>query len=135
MSKLVSKININFNALNGCPIPAPEEFYVANGEHASIENLQYVQKALKKLYQYEQMEDKGLLINLPCKIGDITYYPSKFSNKILKMKIEDIVLKENNIFFDVKNISFPFNSFSVTLDDFNEIIFTTKEKAIENLNK
>ena len=33
MERLVNKINVDFNALNGCPIPAPEEFYVMFKRH------------------------------------------------------------------------------------------------------
>lgn len=89
MERLVNKINVDFNALNGCPIPAPEEFYVTNGEHASVENLQYVQKALKKLYEYEALEEQGLLKKYDCAIGD-TVYRINSRNEIYECTVQGI---------------------------------------------
>ena len=32
------------------------------------------EKALKKLKEYEDAEEQGLLLRLPCKVGDTIYY-------------------------------------------------------------
>lgn len=33
--------------------------------------------ACKKLAEYEQLEEKGLLVRLPCKVGDTVYVPTR----------------------------------------------------------
>ena len=66
MSRLVEKINL----------PIYGEMYVACVEDVSMEAMQALQEPLKKLYEYEQEEEKGFLAHLPCKLGDVTYYVS-----------------------------------------------------------
>lgn len=36
----------------------------------------YIQQAFKKLATYEDLEEQGLLVRLPCKVGDIVYVDS-----------------------------------------------------------
>ena len=129
MERLVNKINIDFNALNGCPIPAPEEFYVANGEHASIENLQYVQKALKKLYEYEKLEEQGLLLKLPCKIGDTIYITGMLGSPEIE-EWEIIKIDEPYFYADSKGAECSF-----WMKEFGRRIFLTKEEAEKHLRR
>jgi len=41
-------------------------------------------KILEKLYEYEELEEQGLLIKLPCAIGDDLYIPDFMSKNNLK---------------------------------------------------
>lgn len=77
MSRLVEKVEL----------PVYREFYIANSEYASMENLQYVQEALKKLYEYEQAEEDGLLIRLPCKIGESIF--TIIQGEIFELELKD----------------------------------------------
>lgn len=41
-----------------------------------IDNTEYWLKVYFKLKEYEQLEEKGLLVRLPCKVGDMVYVDS-----------------------------------------------------------
>lgn len=56
MSRLVEKVNL----------PVYGEMYVACAEDASMESMQALQEPLKKLYEYEQEEERGVLLRMPC---------------------------------------------------------------------
>lgn len=59
-NRLVQKVNLAemYPELGNTEL---REFYVTNIDDASLENLITVQDALKKLYEYEELEEKGLL--------------------------------------------------------------------------
>lgn len=63
MSRLVEKV----------VLPILGEMYIANADEASLETTQALQEAFKKLYEYEEAEEQGLLFRLPCKVGDTVY--------------------------------------------------------------
>ena len=66
MSRMVEKVNL----------PIYGEMYVACVEDVSVESMQALQEPLKKLYEYEQEEENGTLVHLPCKLGDVPYWIS-----------------------------------------------------------
>lgn len=66
MSRLVEKVNL----------PLYGEMYVACAGDVSLETMQALQEPLKKLYDYEQEEEQGLFIHLPCKLGYVPYWIS-----------------------------------------------------------
>ena len=77
--------------------------------------------AYYKLQHYEDLEEQGRLIKLPCKIGDtvwipnfITYWPSRF-------KVNDITIK-----IDIENTQVGFD---VDIVDIGKTVFLTKEEA------
>lgn len=37
----------------------------------------YIQQVFKKLATYEDLEEQGLLVRLPCKVGDTVYVPTR----------------------------------------------------------
>ena len=75
MSRLVEKVNL----------PIYGEMYVACVEDASIESMQALQEPLKKLYEYEQEEEKNLLVKIPCSEGNSVWILDK--GKIYQMKV------------------------------------------------
>lgn len=60
------------------------------GEH--IEAIEVATQALEKLQVYENLEEQGRLVKLPCKVGDDVYYilgiPNKTPCAIDKCKFE-----------------------------------------------
>lgn len=67
----------------------------------------YIQQAFKKLADYEDLEDQGLIVRLPCKIGDTVYVDSAI------LPIEDMECYEdidNKIpsYFQARVVSFRF---------------------------
>lgn len=140
MERLVNKIYVDFNGLNGFSIPAPEEFYVANGKHASVENLQYVQEALKKLYEYEKLEEQGLLLKLPCKVGDTIYITGMLgSPEIEEWEITEITMRwgENDEPYFYANLKRApkGNNCSFWMKEFGRSVFLTKEEAEKHIRE
>lgn len=54
-------------------LPIFGEMYIANADEASLEATQALQKVFNKLYEYEEAEEQGLLVRLPCGVGDTVY--------------------------------------------------------------
>lgn len=81
MSRLVEKVTL----------PIYGELYVACAEDASLETIQSLQKPLKKLYEFEQEEENGTLVHLPCKLGDETYWIRNRPFEIRKGNLIDAI--------------------------------------------
>lgn len=67
MSRLVKKVDLS-------PI------YLMNEKELNPELTQALGEIMKKLYDYEEAEENGLLLHLPCKVGD-TVYSVSFKKK------------------------------------------------------
>lgn len=61
----------------------------------------------EKLKEYEDIEEQGRLIKLPCKVGDIAYVDSE-TIPTKNMEFEEV--KEIPLFFEAKVVSFRQNS-------------------------
>lgn len=92
---------------------------------------------LKKLMEYEDLEEQGLLIKLPCKVGDVVCY-----FKTLNDGENTIVIEEFKIhMFSFTNAGlFLIDNFrhSLCVDLLNETFFLTKseaEKALAEMEK
>lgn len=103
---------------------------IGNGEYNELEpvNIDYdeysyinFEKLVNKLGEYEDLEEQGLLLRLPCKVGDTIYKVSvwgrsNFDNK-LKYRIEE-------------------HTFHIWwLPDMGKISFTTREEAEAKLRE
>ena len=106
-------------------------------ELESIESNQFwehyqVRAWLKELKRYKDLEEQGLLLRLPCKVGDTVYRISDMFNVrskyIEKTKISRIAIDEDEIYVfcsckpNVKRI-------------FGVHVFSTKEEAEQKLNE
>jgi hypothetical protein len=88
-----------------------------------------------KLAHYEDLEEQGRLIELPCKVGDKLY------------DISDIVAGcDNEIFVNDANwitltkdengkLTFDMNGFEYRPEDFGNVVFLTEEKAYAKLSE
>lgn len=116
----------------------PDEFYVANGEEASFEQLQVVQEALKKLYEYEQMEEQGLIMKLPCKVGDNIWWFNK--GKLIESKVISFSVNKDGVeriyvkYFYYIGIN-PFCAYGIEVKEFGKSVFLTKEEAEKALKE
>ena len=82
-----------------------------------------------KLAHYEDLEEQGRLIELPCAVGDMVYWISEsdaclFCNSPCYERCEEGALK-------IKEIPFKLHM----LNEIGEIIFITKEKAEAKLKE
>ena len=82
-------------------------------------------EALYKLQHYEDLEERGRLIELPCKIGDTMYIPLRDNvqeYKVVKFNIDQ------NITIVLENTAFHI-IFGVLDRAFGKTVFLTKEEA------
>nr|DAH59189.1 MAG TPA: hypothetical protein [Caudoviricetes sp.] len=89
---------------------------------------------LEKSKEYQQLEEQGRLIKLPCKVGDTVYKVNKASkkvsqHKVIKFEIDkaDVTSYTMQIFFE--NFDFCF------LHHFGEAVFLTKSEAEAKLKE
>lgn len=90
--------------------------------------------AINKLAEYEDAEEQGLLIRLPCKVGDVVYTNMRASgwykrekNKPYKANVAFIGIngKDNfmNVVFENDNV------LQFLLSDIGKTVFLTREEA------
>jgi hypothetical protein len=71
--------------------------------------------------------ENGVIV-LPCKVGDIVYYPYEYGGKILEKTIKKIVIEKEYRWLDVGVSFLPF-------ENIGETVFLTKEEAEQKLRK
>ena len=96
------------------------------------------ESAYKKLAEYETLEEQGLLLRLPCKVGD-TIYEVSYENR--EFVIKEHIVKE----FIYRTYRFPRieiyceneNGFLVcnNIGELDECLFLTKEEAEQKLKE
>lgn len=67
----------------------PESCYFKSGAKDQVAVSAYRQQAIDRLAEYEDMEEQGLLVRLPCKIGATVYrFQRYFNDATLKSEIK-----------------------------------------------
>lgn len=93
-------------------------------------------KAIKKLADYEDLEEQGLLVRLPCKAGDTVYVPTRNFVSELRITLVSVDTNEMAMYF-----SWLLNSgIYPNLDGFNgydlgKTVFLTREEAEKKLEE
>lgn len=95
---------------------------------------------LKKLADYEDLEGQGMLIKLPCKVGDVVYaYCNEFG--ILEYEVDSIVI-DKHITYQCSAYSEPIgdcpseclDEIEPDISDFGKTVFLTKSEAEEKIS-
>ena len=101
----------------------------------------WIRECLLKLKEYEDLEEQGLLLKLPCKVGDIIYEVDEailLDDVIepIKCKVTYILLK-TEIHIDVEVIEGHGigSTYTFELEDFGKTVFLTKEEAEKALER
>lgn len=97
-----------------------------------INNCGELIEALRKLGEYEKAEEQGLLVRLPCKVGDVLYC---IDNGIVETLIVNSfrIYNFNRVEIDFENASgFALCTFAGELD---EGYFLTREEAEKKLEE
>lgn len=99
--------------------------------HMNEDNCSCLQAVLEKLGEYEDAEEQGLLLRLPCKVGDTVYrlIPKTYRH-IEPLKVRKFVICENGLCFVTEKTSFHYSC-----DEFEEFIFLTQEEAEQALKQ
>ena len=90
---------------------------------------------LEELKEYKEFEEQGLLLKLPCKVGDTVYQITR--DFVSEYKIRNFICYDNgNIFFDWKCIKGIYkNVRGFHIDDIGKTVFLTKEEAEQELKR
>lgn len=95
----------------------------------------------ERLKYYEDLEEQGRLLKLPCKVGDMLYYPEKPFDIVLPIRLNEIIVSFSGIdtySYQYNCCSFDgcgeaFEYFEFDTDDIGKTVFLTKEEAEEKL--
>lgn len=103
------------------------------GEH--ITSIELAIQALEKLKEYQQLEEQGKLVKLPCKVGDAVYAIG-FNNKpiIYESVVLRILITKKEIVFNVKVDEFEINS-QLKQSMFGKTVFLTRKEAEAKLKE
>ena len=103
-------------------------------ERACEPDCEEIDAVYRKLKDYEDAEEQGLLLRLPCKVGDIVYKVNKASKKISKHRVLKIEIEKmegtdftTQIWFENYDFTFAHR--------FGEVIFFTRDEAEAKLKK
>lgn len=113
-----------------------DEMLECLGEYADHESAKQLIAQLEELKQYKDAKEQGLLLRLPCKVGDTVYCIE--DKQVWCCTIEKISISKNNGTWI--EISFPEEMPSITSMEFypNEIgktVFLTEEEAEAKLKE
>lgn len=95
---------------------------------------------LHKLADYEDAEEKGLLLWLPCKVGDIIYRVNTGAKEpIIKMRVLQVIYKQlhkDRIIIRINAINDnDMGESCYLLEDFGKTVFLTQAEAEQKLKE
>lgn len=113
---------------------------------AKVLSGEYLYPAIEKLATYEDLEEQGLLVRLPCKVGDMVWdndfgYPESYEIKAFSYGYCDSYVEpgigiEDEIIFYYENYT---HSISITgafpMSEIGKTIFLTREEAEKKLKE
>lgn len=114
-----------------------------DGTHGASDNLpcgensyDYKNLLLEKLGGYEDLEEQGRLIKLPCKIGDTVWEVNKERNIVSEFTIRSVTKYPLSIQFNWKLVNGIYRN-TVGFADFHigKTVFLTKSEAYEKLKE
>ena len=83
-----------------------------------------------KLASYEDAEEQGLLLRLPCKVGDTVYLVGTYRNSSIgEMGVEDILFRDDTVYIGLIDVTDSDYTETVYASDFGKTVFFTKEEA------
>lgn len=97
-------------------------------------NCNLVNEVCKKLAEYEQLEEQGLLVKLPCKVGDTVYVPTM--NFVSELRIIMIAVHMYGAYFrwTLNSGIYPkLDGFSRS--ELGKTVFLTREEAEKKLEE
>ena len=101
-----------------------------------VDNAEYWLQAYFKLKDYEDAEEQGLLLRLPCKVGSILYQP--IDNQINEYYIIGLRfdITRNKFMYEVTyHIGLDWYNTTCDFDYINEVVFLTPEEAEQKLKE
>ena len=97
-------------------------------------NCKTVKNMIKKLATYEDLEEKGLLVRLPCKVGDTVYVPTR--NFISELRIIMVSVDMHGTYFRwMLNSGIYPNLDGFSRSKLGKTVFLTREEAEKKLEE
>lgn len=94
----------------------------------------YIQQVFKKLATYEDLEEQGLIVRLPCKVGDTVYVPTR--NFISELRIIMISVDMHGTYFRwMLNSGIYPNLDGFSGNKLGKTVFLTREEAEKKLEE
>ena len=128
MERLTEKIG-NTNCVKGCGSNCKYGFQHCRTE--DWENCKTIDDVIDKLAEYEDLEEQGRLVKLPCKIGtevyDITWWDNVQEKVVIKGKSYYRTVYKHK----VTKLPFTYSD----IDDFGKTVFLTKSEAEQRLKE
>lgn len=91
-----------------------------------------IRAVLKKLAAYEDLEEQGLLVRLPCKVGDDLY--CIVNGEVKKLKVHSFRIPD----FEITDIEFKYvDGFKIVrfVGEVGKTVFLTREEAKKKLEE
>lgn len=116
------KLHCDFGLLNECFFQNKSKCYENN--------------IYEKLREYEDLEEQGLLLRLPCKVGDTVYRITPNDNYIMKSTVEEFVsfVSTNSIYMIVRDELFNCRR-GLPNSEIGKTWFLTREEAEQKLKE
>ncbi|MBR2408943.1 MAG: hypothetical protein IKB07_08305 [Lachnospiraceae bacterium] len=99
-----------------------DDIYTFKGKVEDVEN-DYIIEVQKKLKEYETSEEQGLLLRLPCGVGDTVYYINFYQKKIEEDTVMEFSLETYDWYVRLRQNKW------VILDMFKINFYLTREEA------
>lgn len=110
-----------------------DEMLECLGEYADLESAKQLIALLEELKQYKDAEEQGLLLRLPCKVGDNIYIIEPYG--IEEASITGISEADDIDCFCFEVYIDPDCHEIIALEEFNDTWFLTKEEAEAKLKE
>ena len=95
----------------------------------------HILKMYRKLAEYEDMEEQGRLVKLPCKVGDMVYEPRSDRDFISEYEIKMITIASRIRFKWTAKTGIYGNLDGFYINDIGSTIFLTREEAEQKLKE
>lgn len=97
-------------------------------------NCNLVNEVCKKLADYEDLEEHGLLVRLPCKVGDTVYVPTR--NFVSELRITMVSVDMHGAYFSwMLNSGIYPNLDGFSKSKLGKTVFLTHEEAEKKLEE
>lgn len=92
--------------------------------------------AARKLAEYEDLEEQGLLVRLPCKVGDTVYVKLSacYKSKYIEAQVRDYAYFIS-CGFCVVVTSAEFEKLAIPFSEFGKTVFLTRKEAKKKLEE
>ena len=126
MERLTEKIG-NTNCVKGCGSNCKYGFQHCRTE--DWENCKTIDDVIDKLAEYEDLDEQGRLIKLPCKVGDTIYGLHKAM--VCELDTETIGISK----MPSGEILYLIDGWELDKGDFGKTVFLTKSEAEQKLKE